>query len=188
MRRRFERVVLAPDPAEARDRRFCEWPGCTGDGEFRAPLSRDRLDQYRWFCLEHVRQYNKSWDYYRGMSQAEIEDDLRRDTVWQRPTWPLGGPRQRPPRWRVHDGFGLFEDEPAQRAGESGRPPVEAAHVRALTVFGLEPPVTFERLRSRYLTLVKLHHPDANGGDKAAEERLKSINEAYATLKNGYFA
>jgi curved DNA-binding protein CbpA len=55
-------------------------------------------------------------------------------------------------------------------------------------VFGLEPPVTFERLRSRYLTLVKQHHPDANGGDKAAEERLKSINEAYATLKNGYFA
>jgi hypothetical protein len=87
MRRRFERVALAPDPEEARSRRSCEWPGCTGEGEFRAPLSRDQLDQYRWFCLDHVREYNRSWDYYRGMSQAEIEADLRRDTVWQRPTW-----------------------------------------------------------------------------------------------------
>jgi|JI10StandDraft_1071094.scaffolds.fasta_scaffold101103_3 hypothetical protein len=188
MRRRFERVALAPDPEEARSRRSCEWPGCTGEGEFRAPLSRDQLDQYRWFCLDHVREYNRSWDYYRGMSQAEIEADLRRDTVWQRPTWPLGGPRQRTPNWRIHDGFGFFNEEPGQKAGEGARTAAEAAHVRALAVFGLEPPVTFERLRSRYLTLVKQHHPDANGGDKAAEERLKSINEAYATLKNGYFA
>jgi hypothetical protein len=135
-----------------------------------------------------VREYNRSWDYYRGMSQAEIEADLRRDTVWQRPTWPLSGPRQRTPNWRIHDGFGFFNEEPGQKAGEGARTAAEAAHVRALAVFGLEPPVTFERLRARYLTLVKLHHPDANGGDKAAEERLKSINEAYATLKNGYFA
>ncbi|BBK45102.1 molecular chaperone DnaJ [Allostella vacuolata] len=188
MKRRFERVALAPDPEEARHRRSCEWPGCTGEGDFRAPQSREQLNQYRWFCLEHVRQYNRSWDYYRGMSQDQIEADLRRDTVWQRPTWPLGGPAGRGRRWQVHDGFGIFEEEPQRKAGETRRPPVEAAHVRALAVFELEPPVTFERLRSRYLTLVKLHHPDANGGDKAAEERLKSINEAYATLKNGYFA
>lgn len=167
---------------------MCEWPGCAGEGEHRAPLARDRLDQYRWFCLDHVREYNRNWDYYRGMTQAEIEADLRRDTVWQRPTWPLGGGRPRRPNWRIHDGFGFFTDEPEQKGRENARSATEAAHVRALAVFDLEPPVTFERLRSRYLTLVKQHHPDANGGDKAAEERLKSINEAYATLKNGYFA
>ncbi|MCC7273445.1 MAG: J domain-containing protein [Alphaproteobacteria bacterium] len=187
MKRRLDHVAVAPDPFASSDRRCCEWAGCAADGDYRAPQSRDRLDQYRWFCLEHVRQYNAGWDYYRGMSQADIEADLRRDTVWQRPTWPLGGGRRGAARWRVHDGFGFF-DADEEIDDKPGKPPVEPAHARAFAIFGLEPPVTQERLRARYLTLVKLHHPDANGGDKAAEERLKSINEAYATLKNGYFA
>ena len=106
---------------------MCEWPGCTAEGEHRAPQARDRLDQYRWFCLDHVREYNRNWDYYRGMTQTEIEADLRRDTVWQRPTWPLGGGRQRRPNWRIHDGFGFFTDDPEQKAREKGRPAAEAA-------------------------------------------------------------
>jgi len=54
--------------------------------------------------------------------------------------------------------------------------------------FELEPPFTLVRLKARYKVLVKLHHPDAHGGDKAAEEKLKIINQAYATLKASYFA
>jgi curved DNA-binding protein CbpA len=54
-------------------------------------------------------------------------------------------------------------------------------------VFDLAPPVTFAGLKSRYKELVKAHHPDAHGGDRAAEERLKVINQAYTTLKASYF-
>jgi hypothetical protein len=65
-------------------------PSCGAAGEYRAPKSRKALNEYWWFCLEHVRAYNGSWDYYKGMSPGEIEAQLRSDTAWQRPTWPLG--------------------------------------------------------------------------------------------------
>ncbi|MGE0723831.1 MAG: J domain-containing protein [Alphaproteobacteria bacterium] len=188
MRRPYPSAVEIEAAAAAEDR-LCAWPGCGRGGGYRAPRSRDRLTDYQWFCLDHVRQFNAGWDYYRGMTPAQIEAEMRRDTVWQRPTWPLGGGRSGANGYRIHDGFGFFEEgEENAAAGARGKPAIDPVHARALAIFGLEPPVTFERLRARYRALVKVHHPDANGGDKAAEERLKSINEAYSTLKTGYFA
>ncbi len=70
--------------------RPCDHPGCVGGGDFRAPKSRLDLHDYHWFCLEHVRAYNSAWNYYAGMSDAEIEAEIRHDTVWQRPSWRLG--------------------------------------------------------------------------------------------------
>jgi len=173
--------------------RGCDHLDCGEPGEFRAPKSRDRLDEYHWFCLDHVREYNKAWNYYAGMSQEEVEADTRHDTTWQRPTWPLGA---RGGGYRgfvrsttsIHDGFGLFEDgddEQSRRyanARAAGFHP-ESAEARALAIMNFEPPLNLTRLKARYKELVKLHHPDANGGDKLAEERLKEIIEAYATLK-----
>ncbi len=69
---------------------MCDIPGCTEAGAFRAPKSRSQLNDYHWFCLDHVRAYNAGWDFYKGMSPAEVEAQLRADTAWQRPTWPLG--------------------------------------------------------------------------------------------------
>ena len=65
-------------------------PSCGALGDYRAPKSRNALNDYWWFCLEHVRAYNASWDFYKGMSPVEIEAATRADTAWQRPTWPLG--------------------------------------------------------------------------------------------------
>ena len=134
-----------------------------------------------------MREYNRSWDSYRGMSQAEIEADLRRDTVWQRPTWPLGGKRQRTSDdIEIEDPFEIFGEGPApgSRPGADARmrdiPPEER---EALAILDLPPEVTLEELKARYKVLVKRHHPDANGGDKQAEERLKAINRAYSTLR-----
>ncbi|MFO1153395.1 MAG: J domain-containing protein [Rhodospirillales bacterium] len=154
--------------------RGCDWPGCVGEGAHRAPRSRSQLREYWWFCLEHIRIYNAAWDYYTGMSEAEIEADMRRDTVWQRPSWPLGSsPRFRPNmRW--------FDDLEAGGEPPPVRPRTPAEH--ALVVLELTPPVSAEMVKSRYKTLVKRYHPDANNGDKAAEERFKIISEAYRTL------
>lgn len=174
--------------------RCCDHPDCAEAGEYRAPKSRDRLGDYLWFCLDHVREYNKAWNYYAGMSQEEIEIETRRDTTWQRPTWPLGmrvGGYRRFVKGTtsIHDGFGFFNgdgnDREARReagARAAGFHP-SSAEARALSVMDLEPPLTLTHLKARYKELVKLHHPDANGGDKIAEERLKDINEAYARLK-----
>ena len=178
--------------------RLCDHPGCAAGGDFRAPRSRLELTSYYWFCLEHVRAYNTAWNYYAGMNDTEIEAEIRRDTVWQRPSWRLG--ERHGPGPRVHDAFGLYGDKDAEngrrRNGRGGsahdgfsRAADRAASAReqALAVFDLEPPLTPVRLKARYKALVKEHHPDAHGGDKAAEERLKIINQPYATLKASYF-
>jgi hypothetical protein len=153
-------------------------------GEHRAPQARDRLDKYYWFCLDHVRAYNAAWNYYAGMSEAEIEAEIRRDMVGQRPSWPLGARVGRAP-WTIRDELGIFGEEAPQR--EVRRRP-ETKEEAALRLFDLEVPFTLVRLKARYKELVKIHHPDANGGDKAAEERLKDINQAYSTLKAAYFS
>ncbi|MSP50367.1 MAG: molecular chaperone DnaJ [Alphaproteobacteria bacterium] len=166
--------------------RACDQPGCLGEGMFRAPKARDRLQDYFWFCLAHVRAYNAAWDFYRGMSPGEIERQVRNDTVWQRPTWPLGpsGRRQRPEAVEIEDPFDIFGEGPGPRPTAESRmrdlPPEERD---ALAILDLAPDVTLEELKSRYKVLVKRHHPDANGGDRQAEERVKAINLAYSTLR-----
>ena len=176
--------------------RVCDHPDCEAGGDFRAPKSRLDLRDYYWFCLDHVRAYNAAWNYYAGMSDNEIEAEIRSDTVWQRPTWRLGDRHGPGYTARVRDAFGVFSGGAQSGRGarhERERPNREAvrralsAQEQALAVFEIEPPLTPVRLKARYKALVKLHHPDAHGGDKAAEEKLKIINQAYATLKAGYF-
>ena len=184
MTRRFARTrAYAPDPAAPG--RLCDMPGCGTPGEYRAPKSRDTLNEYWWFCLEHVRAYNASWDFYKGMSPGQIEEQLRADTSWQRPTWPLGrnggGARieERLLRDPLHILAGL-------RAGETRRPGEETPPElrEPLAALDLTWPLTMETLKSRYKQLAKRHHPDANNGDRGAEERLKTINLAYAALRS----
>lgn len=177
--------AYAPDPDSPG--RTCDLPGCAALGEYRAPKSRRALRDYWWFCLEHVRAYNAAWDYCRGMTPAQIEQQLRADTGWQRPTWPLG---------RLGQGYAdeieLLSDPLAELAGGEGRNRRESdarrhapAELREpLSTFGLAWPTTLEAVKARYKELAKKHHPDANGGNRAAEERLKIINLAYAELRS----
>lgn len=168
--------------SEEADIRQCDWPGCTGEGEHRAPRSRNALREYFWFCLDHVRAYNKSWNYYVGMDEDEIEADMRRDTVWQRETWKLGtGPAFAAATGRFEFGFDV-DDPSAQDAERPVTPQVDNLTARALTTFGLDLPTDEQAIKSRYKELVKRHHPDTNGGTKAAEEEFKKIQEAYRTL------
>ena len=67
----------------------CDHPDCGETGQYRAPRSRQELHLFYWFCLEHVREYNAAWDYYADMDDAAVEAEIRKDIVWQRPTWPL---------------------------------------------------------------------------------------------------
>ena len=184
------------DLGARREERRCDHPGCTAAGDYRAPKSRSRLEDYYWFCLDHVRDYNRSWNYYAGMSDDEVETMVRQDTIWQRRTWPFGSWREREARLReeLHREFGIGGEDaghpgvpgpriaPAVAARSARRPRRE----KALAAMELAPPVDFETIRARYKVLVKRHHPDANGGDRAAEERLKTITHAYAVLRAAY--
>lgn len=175
----------AVDGVAARYDRVCDHPDCAEEGTHRAPRARDRLEDYLWLCLDHVRDYNRLWDYYAGMSETEIEAQRRADATWRRPTWPLGAGRLgRDPN--VADPFGVFEtDSPGRRAPGAEKPAPRRRMTdaeQALAVLDLAPPATRETIKRRYKSLVKALHPDANGGDKHAEDRLKSINQAYAVL------
>lgn len=150
------------------------------------------MNSYHWFCVTHVREYNLSWNYYAGMSQTEVEAEIRADTVWRRPTWPLSGGEdglRAFARTRIFvDGLGPIGpgSEDVESAAEEVRrreaAPVDRATAEAMAVLNLQPPLNTERLKARYKELAKLHHPDTNGGDKAAEERIKQINHAYKIL------
>ena len=126
--------------------RRCDHPGCQESGEFRAPKSRAQLREYYWFCLDHVREYNKSWNYYAGLSDLEIERMVRFDTVWNRQTWPMGG-------WRAHEerlraaldrGFGPGDGHQYQAPPRPAAPTEEG---RALAELDLAAPVDFAEIK-----------------------------------------
>lgn len=160
-------------------RRACAWPGCEAEGDYRAPKSRDQLREFQWFCLDHIREFNRGWDFFAGMSMSEIEAHRRADVTWHRPTWRFGTGAGWGERWQ--DLFDLFADD----AGTAQHPPPARPQTRAETMMArldLDQGFTLAELKSRYKQLAKQHHPDLHGGDKAAEERLKLINEAYTYL------
>jgi hypothetical protein len=172
--------AFAPDPGAPG--RACDVPDCPNQGEFRAPKSRSALREFHWFCLEHVRAYNAAWDFYKNMSPDEIESELRADSSWQRPTWPLGrlGGHSRMDEALEAELHAFAFGQRSKAAPQAGAPPELR---EALGVLELGWPVTLEDVKTRYKELAKRHHPDANHGDKGSEERLKVINLAYATLR-----
>lgn len=173
--------VAYDEPEAGKVTRACDHPGCAGEGEFRAPRSRDKLNEYYWFCLEHVRAYNSQWDYYKGMSADQIEEEIRTSTTWQRPTWPLGAKGSaRRFSYQINDPLGLFDEETEDLRRAKTR--VLTPEEQAMKVLELDGPLTLAALKARYKELVKRHHPDANNGDKDSEERFKEINQAYTTL------
>jgi DnaJ-class molecular chaperone len=54
---------------------------------------------------------------------------------------------------------------------------------QAFDILDLEPSVTLNEIKARYKELVKRFHPDANGGDRGTEERLKQVIKAYGVLR-----
>lgn len=179
-------------PAENARGRRCDHGGCKRAGEYRAPKSRQRLKDYYYFCFEHVQAYNKAWNYHAGMSAEEIEAHLHSAVLGERPLWPLGvrGNQIFGNGRRFQDPFGasfaFLEDEDG--AERTHRPETRARPAtledQALATLGLTGPADIATIKQHYKRLVKRYHPDANGGgDQAAEEQLKRINEAYAILK-----
>ncbi|MGF1476071.1 MAG: J domain-containing protein [Geminicoccaceae bacterium] len=191
---------IDPPPRFGPAPRCCDWPGCTEEASFRAPKSRDSLREYRWFCLQHVRDYNKAWDYFAGMSRDDIERHLREDVTWHRPTWRIGGygPAGGSQSFRFSDPFDVFEGAPPGGGGPfNGNGNGHEAEARSrstkvermLARLDLDLAADLGEVKRRYKELVKRHHPDLHGGDRQAEERLKLINEAYTYLtQSGEFA
>lgn len=177
---------IRPKPAEKA--RVCDHPGCAGEGEFRTARSPREMSSHIWLCTDHIREHNKAWNFFEGMSDAEVEATVRHDTVWQRPTWKLGAnPSRKAKRGfagaRFHDAFGLFDDDGDHAEATQHKPcPPGSPQARAYAAMDLNTTATLEEVKARYKQLVKRHHPDANNGAKEAEEKFKEIAVAYQVI------
>ena len=175
----------------------CEAPGCQAAGEFRAPGYRpsgfDGPGEWRWFCLEHVREFNSGYDWFEGMSAEEVTAAQSPASGWRTES-PSFGPRagvDGMPRWADFDdpldaisaragGIRSRAEREARMAMEGRFSKDEAA---ALETMGLGSDTDRRRLRRRYSELVRRYHPDRNGGDRRYEVRLGKVVDAYQLLR-----
>lgn len=180
--------------AQAQSHPPCDHPGCFEKAPYKAPKGRNQTDSYFHFCLDHVKAYNKSYDYFQGMPDNAIVDFQKDAVTGHRPTWTMGlnpggktKPKSHNPLDYIHtiDPLGF-----ASEVGIGKRPIVKPEKAIskeekfALATLELDIDATKQCIRSRYKALVKKHHPDANGGKKENEELLRKIIDAYNTLKS----
>jgi DnaJ-like protein len=176
-----------PRPVKVR----CNHPGCEEEGQFRAPMGRDFEGQYFCFCLDHVREYNATYNYFNGMTPEAVALYQRDAVVGHRPTWSMGVNRgdktfreDSDDPSRHTDPHGLRHRYASRAAAESPKPQLGIAAKKALDQLNLDESADPTTIRARYKELVKRLHPDANGGDRSREEKLREIIRAYNYLKS----
>lgn len=165
----------------------CDSPKCNEKGEYRAPKSRVMLNKYFYFCLDHIKEYNKSWDFYKGMSVEQIENSMRSDTFWDRPSWPLKNSFK-----NIFDEFNEYVEDFVKNDDDKINDTyfknklldesLTIEEAKALKELDLKIPISLEKIKKNYKKLVKIFHPDVNGNNKDAEEKFKQINESYKLL------
>lgn len=186
--------VKKPDaaaPEREPEDRPCDQIGCARAGQHRAPKGRDREGEFWHFCLEHVSDYNKRWDYFAGMSEGEFSAYLAGEETGHRPTWTfrsgkgdrLSAAMRGFQAGRRRDPFGLFGA--GEAAAVSPKRRLTRLQALALEALSLDERAGAAEIRARYAELVKRWHPDSNGGDRGAEEHLQRVVQAYQTLKAG---
>lgn len=169
--------------------RVCEHPGCEEAGKYRAPKSPDHLDEYLWFCKDHVREYNLKWNFFNGATDEELEQQFDKDRVWERETKPF---RKTGDEARAWSRLGI--DDPHQVLGANATrnpgksitgtrklPPTER---RALDILEAKDHWTKAEIRKAYKGLIKILHPDMNGGDRSDEDRLQEVVWAWDQVKD----
>jgi len=192
------RIKSGKKAAQAPQKHQCQWAGCDKEGAHRAPAGRRREGQFLYFCVDHVREYNKNFNYFSGLDDEAIAN-LQKDALMTglRPTWKTsqGGTARTAAEFsnlrsgsaayqnRMRDPFNLFGKARAQKSQRKLKP-LEA---KAFLTLELPENAAPSDIKARYKDLVKRHHPDANGGDRTSEDRLRDILQAYNLLKTAGF-
>jgi curved DNA-binding protein CbpA len=183
----------------------CQWDGCDKPGIHRAPVGRNAEGQFFLFCFEHVKEYNKGYNYFSGLSDSEIARYQKEAITGHRPTWTVGvnqTARDSPlhstlrsgtasGNARIRDPFGFAGGfAGGSKAGGTRMQQdrkLKTLEAKAFDTLGLSSSAKQEDIKRRYKELVKKHHPDANGGDRGSEERFRAVVQAYQLLKQSGF-
>ena len=163
---------------------ICEWENCEQSGDFKAPIEKDNSKNYRWVCEEHIKLFNKSWNYFEGMNQNEIENFIKSDITWHRPTQKFGSSDNFfNILWdnALNDKFNFFKQE--NNINNLNGTKLYEKDKDALRIMELELNSSWPIIQKRFKTLVKKFHPDKNAGNKQFEDKLKKITLAYSHLK-----
>jgi len=163
---------------------ICEWENCNESGDFKAPLEKDNSKNYRWLCEDHIKLFNKSWNYFDGMGQNEIENFLKSDLTWHRPTQKFGSSDNFfNILWNnaLSDKFNFFKQEKITNNLKSMK--LNEKDKDAFRIMGLEFNAEWPIIQKKFKMLVKKLHPDRNSGNKQYEDKLKKITLAYSHLK-----
>ena len=190
------RVKQDHEKAVSQEAPACQWRGCAVAGSHRAPRGRGHEGEYYLLCLEHVRQFNASYNYFQGMSNADIEAYQKDSVTGHRPTWKAGanawahGTRHGMENVGGHgrrfsDPHGFFAWRQGRSDGNGGEPrrTLRPLELKSLESLNLSASAARDEIKARFKELVKRHHPDANGGDKRSEDKLREIIQAYNYLK-----
>src|SRR3569833_1962735 len=187
----FDRIRVKPaeDRRRNADAPCCDWKGCGNTATHRAPKGRTRENEYWRFCLEHVREYNHSYNYFSGMTDDAVLKYQKDAITGHRPTWKRGTGNHPGPELgtdAARDPFNVFREFGARTKSAPAAPPraIRNAERKALHELGLEGGADKAEIKARFKLLVKRHHPDANGGDRAMEDKLREIIQAYNYLKS----
>jgi hypothetical protein len=199
----FDMIRIRPrGEAAAEPRRKhppCQWKGCAADAPHRAPKGRGRDGEYYMFCADHVREYNASYNYFDGMSAAQVEDFQKSAVYGHRPTWKVGanawshGTRHgatnpatgatEPPANTSSQAFHAWRARQAREDAQEARRRLKPLERKALDTLGVREGAAKDEIKVRFKELVKRHHPDLNEGDRGSEDTLREIIQAYNYLK-----
>ena len=163
---------------------ICVWEKCKESGKFKAPVEKDNSKKYRWLCEKHIKLFNKSWNYFQGMSQYEIENFLKSDLTWHRPTQKFGSADNFfNILWSnaLSDKFNIFQEEKLINNLKNRK--LSERDKDAFKIMGLNFNADWSSIHKKFKTLVKKFHPDRNSGNKELEDKLKKVTLAYSHLK-----
>jgi len=173
--------------------RGCEFPGCQEAGVYRAPKSPELLNEFFWFCKEHIREYNLKWNFFQGTSDDDFQKFLDKDRVWGRETQPFGNRPDEGRAWSrlgVNDPIGILGSNATRNPGRTLNtatrklPPSDR---KALEILDARDTWTKPEIRKQYKSLVKDLHPDMNGGNRADEDRLQEVVWAWEQIKGSRY-
>ena len=172
----------------------CDWPDCPRPGRHKAPMGRGHEGKFYNYCTEHVQEYNKSYNYFSGMKDDEMQEFQKNARLGERPTWKLGQ-NATPNASAVRRRGAQLRDDPFGLAAKAGKQPgrhpsgraLRSTELKALQTLNLDDTATPEQVKTQYKTLVKRLHPDANNGSRANEDTLKAVIQAYDHLRSSGF-